>query len=313
MEGSTESRRVPVLLGCTASGKSALAMRMAELGPLEIVSADSRQVYRMMDIGTAKPSKADRAAVRHHMIDLADPSEPFSAARFARQASALIESMLGDRRAPLVVGGAGLYLLALAGRLDELPGRDEALRNGLGEAEALEPGLLARFLSVLDPASMSAIGSPRDLVRIVRALEIALLTGQRASDLRSGGNEGSLWSGGRPPELVFVGLRTEDADLKRSIELRVDSMIAAGLPEEVEHLYRGLGYGRDNSVLGCTIGYAELMDHMDGLCSMREARDSIVVNTWRFTRRQLRMFRRIGEVSWTGSSDPCEVRKLLYG
>ena len=301
-------RPIPVLLGCTASGKSDAAMAIAlEHGGLEIVSADSRQIYRGMDIGTAKPSVDDMDSVPHHMIDLLEPSGVFSAGDYARMATDIIRDIRARSLTPLVVGGSGLYILALTGGLDDLPGRDDTVRRRLREIERETPGFLARFLRAMDPSSAVAL-SPGDVTRTIRAIEIGLLSGRGASELRTGGarSRDTLRESFR-----LVGMETGDRPLRERIESRVARMLERGLVEEVRGLYLGEGYGRDNSILGSTIGYVEIMDYLDGRCDLEQARSSIVTNTWQLSRRQLRMFRKLGAVHWTRERDPSTLLGLL--
>lgn len=291
--------RIPVIVGCTASGKSSAAMAFALRNKgVEIVNGDSRQLYRGMDIGTAKPGTEDRALVPHHLLDVADPDTLLSAGWYARQAQETLTEILGRGARPVIVGGSALYLMALAGMTDPLPSRNDDLRHALTVLEKSSPGALYRILRSLDPETAVA---HTDTVRLLRALEICLESGSRATELRQGGNVSDAF--------MFVMLESEPAALRTRIDERVDRMISDGLPSEVEGL-SSAGYGRE-PVLGHTIGYRELLDHMDGLCSFEGAVTAMKTNTWRYARRQRNMFKRLPGLLRAGS--PEAVAALLDG
>jgi tRNA dimethylallyltransferase len=291
--------RIPVLVGCTASGKSAAAIAFALRNTgVEIVNGDSRQLYRGMDIGTAKPGTEERALVPHHLLDIADPDTLLSAGWYARTAKETLGEILARGGLPLIVGGSALYLMALTGMTDPLPSRNDDLRSALTGLETSSPGALYRILRSLDPDTAVA---HTDLVRILRALEICLESGSRATDLRQGGNVSDSF--------VFVMLESEPAILRARIDERVDRMVKDGLLAEVEGL-SAAGYGRE-PVLGHTIGYREILDHMDGLCSLEEAVTAIKTNTWRYARRQRNMFKRLPGLLRAGS--PEAAAALLDG
>lgn len=286
--------RIPVLVGCTASGKSSAAMAHALANPgTEIVNCDSRQLYRGMDIGTAKPGAEDRALVPHHLLDVADPDTLLSAGWYARRARETLDGISARGGRPLIVGGSALYLMALAGMTDPLPPRNDALRTALTALEKSTPGALFRILGSIDPAS--AVSST-DTVRLLRALEICLQSGTRASELRQGGSE--------PDSFMFVMLESEPAALRARIDARVDMMVKNGLLTEVEAL-SAAGFLRE-PVLGHTIGYREMLDHMDGLCTFEEAVTSVKTNTWRYARRQRNMFKRLPGLVRVGSPEAAE-------
>jgi tRNA dimethylallyltransferase len=250
MTGCAEQASVPMLLGPTASGKSAVAMALAERLPIEIVTVDSAQVYRGMDIGTAKPSAADRAAVPHHLIDVVDPRDSYSAARFVADARAAIAQIRARGRLPLLVGGTMLYARALVEGLHPLPGADAAVRRRLEvEARSLGwPALHAR-LAGIDPVTAARV-EPGDTQRIQRALEVFELSGKPMSEWLSrpattGGGTGeraptrgaSDANRGAPPPFVRIALEPSDrAVLHARIATRFRAMIAAGLVDEVRAL-----------------------------------------------------------------------------
>ncbi|MFO7950344.1 MAG: tRNA (adenosine(37)-N6)-dimethylallyltransferase MiaA [Candidatus Fermentibacteraceae bacterium] len=296
-------RPLPAIVGCTASGKTAMALALAERWPIEVISADSRQIYRGMDIGTAKPDATERNALPHHLIDVADPDEYYSAGRFAREALERADSIGSSGSRPLVVGGTGLYMIALAGGLDDLPVRNDRIRRGLRAAEEGSPGFMRRALLRLDPERAEQIDGA-DLVRHVRALEIVLQSGRTLSELR-GRSEGP------GTELRAAGLRVAPAELKRRIAARTAKMLQAGLVDEVRGLMDA-GYGRD-SALGRTIGYAEIIDHLEGMIDLNEAVARIETNTWRLARRQRNIFRRLPGIRWFGPGRTDAVEEYLFG
>jgi tRNA dimethylallyltransferase len=281
-------------VGPTATGKSALAMELARClpgPPVEIVSADAMQVYRGMDVGTAKPSAADRAEVPHHLVDVVEPHEDFSVARFqaeARKALADIEAR--DARA-LVVGGTGLYVRALVDDL-ELPGQWPSVRHDI-EQEA-DTAVLHDRLHRLDPVAAGRM-TPANRRRVVRALEVTL---------GSGGPFSSFGPGlGAHPETRYrlAGVWLPRPVVGRRIEERFHSMLDAGLADEVRGLAaRPQGLSRTARQ---ALGYRELLDHLDGRCSLEEAADEAVRRTRAFARRQRVWFRRDPRITWYGSAE----------
>ncbi len=284
---------VPVLSGPTACGKTDALLRLADRIGMEIVSADSRQVYRGMDIGTAKPALEDRQKLPHHLLDILEPDEGYSAWRFSVDAAAAVADIRSRGALPVVAGGTALYLMAFAGMLDALPGTCRELRNVLIEIESGSPGELRRFLDRLDPASADRI-SPGDMVRTLRALEIILQSGRTATSSRRGGSGAS--------GVVCIRMVVPPETLRARISARTAWMFARGLVEEVEGL-AGRGYGR-SSALGRTIGYMEILDMLEGLCTLEEARRRIESDTWRFARRQMNMLARIPwDHEWDGNDE----------
>lgn len=291
---------IPVLTGCTATGKTGMAVALASRRRLEVISADSRQVYRHMDIGTAKPSASEREAVPHHLLDVADPDGSYSAGAFARDARRLAAEIASRGAVPLVTGGTGLYLAALAGPFDELPGTCRRLRTVLSSCSAADPAFLRRCLERLDPASAASIG-PADAVRTVRALEIVLTTGRRASSLRRGARDGSF---------RIARLQLPREELRRRIDERVDRMFSAGLVEEVSALL-ARGWGRD-AAPGRTIGYREVLDALEEGVDPLSRIGAVKVDTWRFARRQRNMLGRLGAVD-VAAGDLDALEEALFG
>jgi tRNA dimethylallyltransferase len=271
------------VVGPTASGKSALALRLARARSGEIVSCDSLQVYRGLDIGSAKPTPQERAEVRHHLVDVAEPDEPFSAATYARLARAAVADIAARGRLPVVAGGTGLYLRALLEGLFEGPSRDEALRGRLeGLAERFGDARLHRLLARADPEAAARI-PPRDRVRVVRALEVYYATGRPISEGQRGGAE--PLRGFRP---LVVGLDPDRAALREAVEERTREMLARGLLEEARALVERYGPGLRPLQ---SIGYRQAAAVVRGEMGLDEAERSIVTETMRFAKRQKTWFR----------------------
>jgi tRNA dimethylallyltransferase len=273
------------LTGPTACGKTELALALAERVPLEIVSMDSALVYRGLDIGTAKPTPEVRSVVPHHLIDILEPTESYSAGRFAREAGALIDEIRARGRLPLLVGGTLLYLRALRDGLSTLPRANRALRAQL-DAEAAEHGLQALHerLRRVDPDAAQRI-SPSDRQRIQRALEVHALTSRPISELQRAGGKQE-----RPGVLAIALVPESRADLAVRIERRFDAMVAAGFVEEVERL-RARGDLAPELPAMRAVGYRQLWAHLDGRCSFDEARSKAIVATRQYAKRQLTWLR----------------------
>jgi len=281
---------VVFILGCTASGKSAVGLALARRIGGQILSVDSMKVYRRMDIGTAKPSAEARAAVPHHGIDLVEPSESFSVAEYVRHADAAIDAIHAAGATALAVGGTSLYIRALSEGLFEGPSADPELRAALGrraETEGLDA--LHRELATVDPAAAERI-HPNDRRRIVRALEVHALTGTPISDLQR------QWDLERRYDAVFVGLRRDRTDQNRRINRRVKRMMEAGLRGEVAALLaepKGL-----SEQAAAAVGYAELIAHLRGQATEAEAVERIKINTRRLAKKQRTWQRRFHGVQW---------------
>lgn len=310
--------RTIILLGPTASGKTATAVALAERIGGEIVSADAFQVYRGMAIATAKPAPAILSRVPHHLIDILPTDEAYTVARFRALALAAMKEIRGRRRTPLVVGGAAMYITALVDGLCAAPAADPFLRSALAEEEKSKgPGSLHNQLSEVDPVSAERI-HPRNVKRIIRALEVFRLTGTPISRLqrqwgrggrdnrngRNGRNGRDGRNGGdnrgkdesRETEYLMVGLRRARADLERRIEKRVEEMFAAGLIEETRRL---MGAGAAGSLTAWkALGYREVEGHLRGDYPLDEAKRRIVVNTRRFARRQMIWWKRDRRIVW---------------
>ncbi len=278
-----------LLLGPTACGKSALALQLAERVPLEIVSIDSAQVYRGMDIGTAKPSADERARVPHHLIDLREPTEPYSAADFVRDAAPVIDAIRARGRLPLVVGGTMLYARALRDGLSDLPGADQKLRARL-LAEAREfgwPSLHARLAQV-DPVTAARL-APNDSQRIQRALEVWHTSGQPLSHFHAAGKAASATD--RPVCALLVSLEPiERAWLHGRIAERFDAMLAGGFVAEVQSLRARGDLDPDLPSMRC-VGYRQAWEALDGDFPMAELRERGIAATRQLAKRQITWLR----------------------
>ena len=305
-ELTPRAMRPIALVGPTATGKSDLALDLAEAlaargAGAEVVNADAMQLYRGMDIGTAKLAPDARRGVPHHLLDVLDVTETATVAAYQRDARAAVDAARARGRVPLVVGGSGLYVQAV---LDDLrfPGTDPALRARLdAELATVGPGAMHARLAARDPDAARDILASNGR-RIVRALEVVELTGQPFA--------ASLPRPGAPRhEALLVGLDRDTAVLDERVAVRVDAMLAAGLVEEVATLAaRGL---RDGATASRAVGYREVLEHLDGTIDLDEARRRTVVATRRLVRRQRSWFRRDPRVARLDAAAPDLVATVL--
>ncbi len=285
-------RALRVICGPTAAGKSAIALRLAERHGGAIVSADSRQLYRGFDIGTAKPLPHEQAAVPHYGVDVANPAERWSAARWVEHARKWIAEADRDGRVPLIVGGTGFYISALATPLADAPPLDGARRASLASVlETLSTAELRRWTQELDPPR-AHLGR----TQLLRAVETALLSGRRLSD--SYGRQRS-----RGARLRYLVVDPGRERLRERIARRVDAMLEAGWLEEVRVLMDTVPH--DAPAWNAT-GYAALRDHLEGRMSLETAREKVVVDTRRYAKRQRTWFRHQLPEADTTLLDPCD-------
>lgn len=282
--------KVLAIIGPTATGKSALAMELASRYPLEIISADSMQVYRGMDIGTDKPSLKETARVRHHLVDVKDPDDQWSVEEFKREATGAIAGITGRDRIPSIVGGTGLYVRALLHDypLVEAP-PDVTLRRSLGAvAKARGPQAVHAMLKEKDPISWQEL-HPNDLKRVIRALEYYQLTGLSISERRLRKVDPLYRS-------LMIGISWDHQELHRRIDNRVEDQFARGFVEEVKRLL-ACGYREDlPSMQG--LGYKEICQHLHGLLTLEETKYLIKRNTRRLAKRQLTWFSKEEGINW---------------
>ena len=287
------SKKILVIVGPTASGKTRMAVELAKAHNGEVVSADSMQIYRRMDIGTAKPTAEEMDGIPHHMIDVADPEEDFSVARYVELASACVDDILARGKLPIVAGGTGLYVDSLlSGRTFAAFSPESALRKELEEELAERGGeAMLEELSRVDPEAAARL-HPNDHKRIVRALEVYRSTGKTIS-------EHNRETQALPPryEALTIGLNFQDrADLWARIDARVDQMAADGLEREVRELLSSGLSPRCTAMQA--IGYKEFVAAVEGDMTWREAEELVKLRSRQYAKRQLTWFRRNPEVHW---------------
>lgn len=297
---------VPVITGPTASGKTRFALALAERHPeVMLISADSVMVYRGLDIGSGKPDAATLARFPHALVDIRDPSEPYSAAEFARDAAGLIEEARARGRIPVVVGGTMLYLRALMDGLAALPGADPRIRRAI-QAQADEQGwaVLHERLAEADPASAARI-HPHDAQRIQRALEILELTGSPPAEL--------FRRGGRPSSLDFreyVVAPPDRAELHRRIADRFHAMLDVGLVDEVRGLFRRGDLDEDLPAVRA-VGYRQVWGFLAGRYGRTEMVDRALAATRQLAKRQFTWLRGRDQAIWFDAADPGSLDRLL--
>ena len=298
--------KIIAVAGPTASGKSALALELCKRLDGELISLDSMQIYRGLDIGTAKPTKAEQAEVRHHMIDICEPTENFSAAEFAERAHKVIADVQSRGKKAVLCGGTGLYLDTVLGRLDfgEIES-DEKLRGELiAFAEKNGAEALHERLRGIDPQAAEKIHK-NNVRRVARAIEIYELTGKTKTEHDREAISDS------PYESLIIGLDYNDRKvLYNRINRRVDAMIEAGLEGEVRSLVsRGLLYAE--STAGQAIGYKEMLGYIAGDCSLGDAVEKIKLGTRRYAKRQLTWLRRNPSINWLYPDRLCDFQSLV--
>jgi tRNA dimethylallyltransferase len=283
--------RVIVVAGPTASGKSDLAEWVADKFSGELINVDSMQVYRGMNIGTAKPSLAAMSAIPHHLFDIVDPDEDFTAAAYVRLARQTVLDICSRGRLPVIVGGTGLYIRALLSGLAESPGGDEAVREEyLQYALANGNEALHKLLCSVDPLAGARL-HPNNRVRVIRALEVFKLTGRSIVAFQQEHSFALKWC-----NYLKVGINVERSELYRRINLRVERMISDGLVAEVQTLLAA-GYRPELKSMAA-IGYREICSHLAGEVTLEEAVSLIKRNTRHYAKRQLTWFNNEDDITW---------------
>jgi len=283
-----KTEKVIIILGPTGVGKTACSILFAKTLKTEIISADSMLVYRYMDIGTAKPSRDELNAVPHHLINILEPSEKFSAGMFRERAMKIIDEIHGKGRIPLVVGGTGFYIRTLTAGLFEGPGADESLREQLiSEEDKFGKGHLYSRLKSIDPAAADKI-EPNDLRKIVRALEVSLKEEKGITDMQRETTNAPEY------DFIKIGLTRDRKELYPMIEQRVDRMMEAGLLEETKAL---LERGPAATALQA-LGYKEMKLYIDGEVDLAEAVRLIKKRTKMYAKRQFTWFKKEPEINW---------------
>ena len=290
-ERQVRLKPIVVMVGPTAVGKSRVAVEVAKAFETEVLTADSRQVYRGMDIGTDKPVPAERQGIPHRLIDLVNPDESFNTGLYRRQALDEIERLYRDRRLPLVVGGTGLYVRTLLKGLCGAPPTDPIARAALRQ-EAKDQGhdrLYARLVA-LDPVAAARL-HPRDESKVIRALEVCQLSGRRMSEFQ---HEHGFAE--RPFSALIIGLNRDRAALYRRIEERIDWQLAHGLIEETEQLL-AQGYQLDSAAMK-GLGYRQVAEHLAGEYNAAEMVRRFKRDTRHYSKRQLTWFRKEPGIQW---------------
>ena len=284
--------KVIVIVGPTASGKSALAVEVARRFNGEIVSADSRQVYRGMDIGTAKPSRKDMDVVRHHLIDIKNPNQNYTAGQYKKDAIKAIDKIIKSGKIPILVGGTGLYIDAVVKNLEFPKVKENKKLRARLEREIKERGLDLVFKKLVDLDPEAAyIVDPKNPRRVIRALEVALVSGRPFSAQRKIGKP--LY------ETLEIGLNPAQSILRERITERIKQMVKDGLVDEVRGLVKKYG-------LSCkafdAIDYREIVDYLKGKVDLAEAVGQMDKNTWHYAKRQMTWFKRNKNIKWVKNS-----------
>jgi tRNA dimethylallyltransferase len=300
--GGQKQLRHLVLVGPTAVGKTGASLELAG-DRFEIVSADSVQVYKYLDVGSGKPERADRERIPHHLIDIVDPDVPFTAGEFCREAEKAAAHIRSRNRLPMIVGGTGLYIDAYFHGLSEIPGISPDVREAIrADCAAGGLGKLYEELVRVDPAFGGRI-HPNDTQRIIRGLEVYRGTGRPLSSFYTGKR------GYASDDSLCVGLYEDREELRRRIDARVDMMIGRGFVEEVRSL-RERGYGSELNSMQ-SIGYAEINGYLDGALGMVEAIEKIKTMTKQYAKRQMTWFRKNKMVVWLRAGDMENMRLLV--
>lgn len=288
-------KKVALIVGPTAIGKTDLSLELAKQLAIEIVSADSRQVYRGMNIGTAKPSPDELAAVPHHFVNHKNPDEYYSAGQFGKEARVCVEEIFARNKQPVIVGGSGLYIRGLVDGFFDPPVADEKIKAKL-QAELTEKGLVKLYkrLVKLDHAAAKQLKAT-DKQRILRALEVNMITGKPWSEFLKKKPTAADF------HPVFFGLTLDRTQLYQRIEKRVDGMIASGLVDEVQQLQKA-GYGADLNALR-TVGYQEVFQYLENQIDESAMVSLIKQKSRNYAKRQLTWFRKDTRITWRDLSE----------
>lgn len=305
-------KTVLVLLGPTATGKTEISIYLAKLLKTEIISADSMQIYKFMDIGTAKPTLEQRKNVLHHMIDIVNPWDYFSTGDYIEKVKNVIEKLLAEDKIPLIVGGTGLYLRALTTGIFEATDADWSLRRRLNEIEKKQPGFLYSLLKEFDSISASKI-SPNDLRRVIRALEVFIREKKLISEMQG------KFTKPLPYNFLKIGITRERKELYNLIEKRVDLMIEKGLIQEVRDVLNLIRKHASDSLRPFpalqAIGYKEIASYISDLFDINEAVRLIKKRTKMYAKRQFTWFKRENNINWfdiSGRFDFVKIAEEIY-
>lgn len=289
-----------IIAGPTAIGKTAISIKLAQHFKTEIISADSRQFYREMSIGTAKPNQDELNAAKHHFIDSNTITDTFTAGNFEKEALKVLDVLFKQHNQVIMTGGSGLFINAVCNGFDDLPVASDEIRQQLNK-ELQEKGIehLQDKLKLADPVYFAEvdINNPQ---RLIRALEVYQATGKTFSSYRSKSHKTRSFN------IISIGLNSDRESLYQKINSRVDQMIEAGLVEEVKSLSK---YRHLNALQ--TVGYSEIFDYLDGKCSLDIAIEQIKQNTRRFAKRQITWFKKTEQITWFDPSDYESILNFL--
>lgn len=292
-------RKVLIITGPTCSGKTYLSLKLAAYLGTEIISADSRQIYKYLNIGTAKPEPEQLRAAKHHFIDELLPDEEFNVSKFENESVDIINNLHERQKIPIVAGGTGLYIHALVNGIFSTVDTDEKYRDELMQKmEVYGKEYLYDELKKVDPESAEKM-LPQNWKRVMRALEVYHLTGEPIWKHQK------EYSRENDFEFLLIGLNWNREVLYQNIEQRVDEMIEKGLVEEVKNIL-GLGYNKDLNALN-TVGYKEIIAFLEGECDLSRSIELIKRNTRRFAKRQMTWFRRYEDITWFNINTPIEL------
>lgn len=296
--------KIPVIVVCgpTASGKTSLSIELAKKYDGEVISADSMQIYRKMDIATAKPTKEEMQGIKHHMIDVCDISDMFSVSDYCTAAHEIIADVVSRGKMPIICGGTGLYINSLTDDLDFSESEeDKSIRDALAARARDNSEELYKELAEKDPLAAKSIHK-NNVKRVIRALEHIYITGEKFSDykIRASKRESRY-------NPLFLAVRLERDVLYERINKRVDIMMSCGLEQEARQLYDM--HLPENLTSLCSIGYKELFEYFDGACSLEDAVEAIKQNSRRYAKRQLTWFRRNDKINYV--SDVSEAEKII--
>ena len=302
--GSRTIPNVIVIVGPTCTSKTNLSIKLAQIIPSEIISADSRQIYKFLDIGTAKPSKDELEIVPHHLIGILDPSANYDASVFEKDAEVTIEKIFSKNKTPMVVGGSGLYIKALIDGIFNTADKDESFRKELiQKRKELGNEFLYKELKKVDPKSAAKMLT-QNWKRVIRALEVYHTTGKPIWEHHQ--NQSSKKE--KKYQFKQFGLNWKRETLYENINNRVDEMIEKGFIEEVKNILES-GYGRNLNSLN-TVGYKEIIEHLEGNLTLEQAIELIKRNTRHYAKRQLTWFRKDNRIQWFDINDLSELDQI---
>ncbi len=295
-------RKIIVIAGTTATGKTETAIKLAKKINGEIISADSRQIYKGMNIGTNKPDASQLRQIKHHLIDIVEPNRYFSAGEFSSAAKEVIKDILTEHKTPIVVGGTGFYIKSLTEGLIESYKSDLLREKLIQSKNKYGINYLVKRLQRLDPQKASVIDL-KNPVRVIRALEIRILSGRRFSDLISDTDKPEY-------QFLFFGLSMDRQKLYEKINKRVDCMIEKGLIEETKFLLEK--YRHESKIIFSTIGYKEISDYLSGRCDLDTAVEMIKKNTRNYAKKQITWFSKVKKIKWIDADDTPVTKILNY-